>query len=72
MKNIFLLFFLTATSSYAQILGCTDSLAKNFDANATDNNGSCVYASAKVNALFSIKLSDSISETSGLIAFDHL
>lgn len=72
MKNIFLLLLLSTTGFYAQILGCTDSLAKNFDANATENNGSCVYASAKINAVTSIKLSDSIPETSGLIAFDAL
>lgn len=72
MKTVFLLLFLTTTCSYAQILGCTDRLAKNFDSKAVGNNGSCEYASAKVRAAFSEKLSDSISETSGLIAFDNL
>jgi hypothetical protein len=72
MKTVFLLLFLTATGSYAQIQGCTDPLAKNFDAKATQKNGSCEYASAKVKAVFSRKLSDSISETSGLIAFENL
>ena len=72
MQKTILLFFLFVTGSYAQIQGCTDRFAKNFDPNATENNGSCEYASAKVKALFSEKLSDSIPETSGLIAFDHL
>ncbi|CAN1571503.1 hypothetical protein MCETHM1_03251 [Flavobacteriaceae bacterium] len=72
MQKTILLFLLTVTGSYAQILGCTDRLAKNFDPKATDNNGNCEYASAKVKAIFTEKLSDSITETSGLIAFDGL
>ena len=28
-----------------EILGCTDELACNYDANATDNDGSCDYCS---------------------------
>src|SRR5436190_20346047 len=72
VPKTFILFFLSVTASYAQIQGCTDRLAKNFDPKATENNGSCEYASAKVKAEFSKKLSDSIPETSGLIAFDHL
>ena len=72
MQKILIFFFLAVTGSYAQTQGCTDRLAKNFNPKATENNGSCAYASAKVKALFSEKLSDSIPETSGLIAFDHL
>lgn len=72
MKNIFLFLFFFTTLSYAQIQGCTDSLAKNFHANTTENDGSCKYRKAKIKPLFTIKLSDSISETSGLIAFDNL
>jgi hypothetical protein len=72
MKKAFLLFFLFSTASYGQIQGCMDRLAKNFDQKATENNGSCLYASAKVKSVFSEKLSDSISETSGLIAFENL
>jgi hypothetical protein len=72
MQKTLILFFLVVTGSYAQIRGCTDRLAKNFNPKATENNGSCEYASAKVKAIFSKKLSDSIKETSGLIAFDHL
>lgn len=72
MRKIILLFFLAVTGSYAQIQGCTDRLAKNFDPKATINNGSCEYASAKVKPEFSQKISDSITETSGLIAFENL
>jgi hypothetical protein len=72
IKKTFILFFLFLTGSYAQTVGCTDRLAKNFDPKATQNNGSCEYASAKVKAILSGKLSDSIKETSGLIAFENL
>jgi hypothetical protein len=72
MQKAYILFFLFATATYAQIQGCTDRLAKNFNPKATENNGSCLYASAKVKATFSVKLSDSIRETSGLIAFENL
>ncbi|MGQ7944859.1 T9SS C-terminal target domain-containing protein [Flavobacterium sp. WC2509] len=66
------LFFLITTTSYSQISGCTDKLASNFNPKATKNNCQCVYASAKVKPKFTAKLSDSISETSGLISFDNL
>jgi hypothetical protein len=72
MPKIILFFFLVITGSYAQIQGCTDCLAQNFNPKAAENNGTCKYASAKVKAVFSKKISDSIKETSGLIAFDNL
>ena len=72
MKNIFLFLLLFPFICNAQIQGCTDSLAKNFDVNATINDGSYRYKKAKIKPVFSIKLSDSIKETSGLIAFDNL
>lgn len=67
-----LFFFLTFTSIYAQISGCTDPLSRNFNPNATQNDGSCLYNSFKIKPEYSNKLSDSIKETSGLIAFDNL
>ena len=72
MKKSFILFFLILTSSYGQISGCTDALANNFNPNATNNDGSCIYASAKVKTKTSVKLEDSLMETSGLMAFDNL
>ncbi|WP_281322468.1 T9SS C-terminal target domain-containing protein [Flavobacterium aestivum] len=71
MQKFFILFFLVLTGSYAQVPGCTDPLAKNFDPKATLNNGSCLYASVKVKPESTQKISDSISETSGLIAFEN-
>jgi hypothetical protein len=72
MKKAILLFFLFATASYAQNQGCTDRHAKNFNPKTTENNGSCLYASAKAKVVFSKKISDSIKETSGLVSFENL
>lgn len=72
MKKVILFFLLCISSTYGQISGCTDALAKNFNPNATTNDGSCVYTSAKIKPETSLKLSDSLKETSGLVAFDNL
>jgi hypothetical protein len=72
MKKLPFLFFLILTSSYGQISGCTDALAKNYNPNATNNDGSCIYAPIKINTKTSVKLEDSLIETSGLMAFDNL
>ncbi|TRX15982.1 T9SS C-terminal target domain-containing protein [Flavobacterium franklandianum] len=72
MKKSLIFFFLILTSSYGQISGCTDAQAKNFNPNAINNDGSCVYASAKVKTKTSIKLKDSLRETSGLMVFEKL
>ena len=73
MRNLFLISFLITTSSIqAQISGCTDPLAKNFNPKATLNDGSCQYKKVKIKAESTQKLSDILKETSGLIAFDNL
>lgn len=72
MKKIFLLYFFGIISAYSQILGCTDPLSKNYNPKATINDGSCLYNNVKIKPEYSIKLSDSVKETSGLIAFDNL
>jgi hypothetical protein len=72
MKKTFIIFFLFVSVSYAQTKGCTDRLAEDFNPKATENNGSCEYVPVKAKAIFLKKLSDSISETSGLIAFENL
>ena len=72
MIRTILFFFLTISSIHAQIRGCTDPLSKNHNPLATINNGSCEYESVKIRPISSVKLSDSIKETSGLISFNNL
>ena len=36
------------TEDLVPILGCTETAALNFDANATNNNGTCAFASKKI------------------------
>lgn len=72
MKKTILFFLLLVSSSYSQIHGCTDVLAKNFDPKATTNDGSCEYHFAKIKPQSTLQLSDTLVETSGLIAFDNL
>lgn len=72
MRRIILFFFITISSVNAQISGCSDPLSKNYNKNAVTNNGSCVYENLKLKPKYSLKLSDSIKETSGLTAFNSL
>ena len=72
MIKTILLFCLTISFANAQVLGCTDPLSKNYNPNATVNDGSCNYKKISLKPLYSTPLSDSIKETSGLIAFDNL
>ncbi|MBB4801403.1 hypothetical protein HNP37_001464 [Flavobacterium nitrogenifigens] len=69
----FFFFFLTITTAVnAQISGCTDPKAENYNSDATINDGSCSYKNLKLKPEYSIRLNDSIKETSGLIAFENL
>ncbi|MBO4489003.1 MAG: hypothetical protein J5741_05025 [Bacteroidales bacterium] len=51
----------------AQVCGCTDPLAKNYDANATVNDGSCKYAPARVKAAVLGTLDTRVAGTSTLL-----
>lgn len=72
MIKTILFFCLIVSSANAQISGCTDPLSKNYNPKATVNDGSCLYKNLKIKPEYSKILSDSIKETSGLIAFDNL
>jgi len=54
----------------AQVSGCTDPLSRNFNPNATVNDGSCTYASASVSPITTVTLPNSVNETSGLLLWD--
>ena len=51
----------------AQIAGCTDPLANNYNSHATINNGSCVYNTVTVSPVVTHTLVTQLTETSGLI-----
>lgn len=73
LKKIFLLLFLLSIIPVqSQISGCTDPLSKNYNPAATINDGSCVYASAKIKPKYSVKLDAILKETSSLSQSDSL
>lgn len=76
MKTIFcslvLLTIIFTSNAKAQVLGCTDPLSKNYNPQATVNDGSCAYKKAKIKPIFSKKLDDRLHETSGLILWDGM
>lgn len=62
------LFFLIHLNLNAQVKGCRDKLANNYNPDAELNDGSCTYSTTSMSpSLICSKLSDSISESSGLI-----
>lgn len=52
--------------------GCQDPMANNTDPSATENDGSCDYDSAWVTPLKTMKISEVIDESSGLIWWDGI
>lgn len=72
MKKALFFFLTIITSAQAQVSGCTDPLSKNYNPNATINDGSCQYFTLNLKPKYSIRLSDSIRETSGLLYFSNL
>jgi hypothetical protein len=70
-KIILLLLILPGLQAMqAQVYGCTDPLSRNFNPNATINDGSCTYPSTTVSAVSTIALLDTVNETSGLLLWD--
>ncbi len=68
MKCVVLIIFVVAGLNLnAQILGCTDPLATNFNLNANQNDGSCLYPNTNVNPIVSWDLPATAVETSGLL-----
>ena len=79
MKNIFIklksilqaLFLVYSSIGSAQIPGCTDNFANNFNPNATINDGSCTYNAASISSLNSWFLPEILNETSGIIWWNN-
>ena len=60
-------FFVTGQNSYAQVSGCTDPLANNYNAAATINDGSCTYNNTNYTPQVKVDPIDNILiESSGL------
>ena len=74
MNKIFLIFFIGFLFSIprliAQVPGCTDQQANNYDPNATINDGSCTYNPTLFNPSLRYLLPADVEETSGLLFYD--
>lgn len=64
---VFLSVILTGGICKAQICGCTDPMATNYNASATVNDGSCVYSSTTVSATEIGELGETLDGSSTLI-----
>jgi len=73
MKKIIFtsLLFLIIHFANAQVYGCTDTKANNYNAAATINNGTCTYNGANINPTTSKVLNAALLETSGLIHWNN-
>lgn len=71
MKFLVSILIFISSFGFAQISGCTDLEAKNYNPNAILNDGSCLYNNLKIQPEFSIVLNDTIHETSGLISWNN-
>lgn len=68
---LFIALLICCGCSNAQVPGCTDPLATNYNTQATVNDGSCQYPAATLSPYQSTVLDVSlIPETSGLIGYD--
>lgn len=70
MKLLLPTFLLSTMQLSAQLSGCTDPLATNYNAFAVLNNGSCTYANVTITPDPGIVLPAVMSETSGLVLFN--
>lgn len=62
---------LAQAASLAQVKGCNDPLASNYNSAATVNDGSCTYTDTSVTPTASLNLSAALSETSGLSRWNN-
>ncbi len=72
VRILFLLAVLFPIVSLAQLLGCTDPLAQNYNPSAKQNDGTCTYAATNVVYPMVDFLGSEIPESSGLEFWDNL
>ncbi|MBC9813484.1 T9SS C-terminal target domain-containing protein [Crocinitomicaceae bacterium CZZ-1] len=70
MKLLLPTFLLSTMQLSAQLSGCTDPLATNYNSTALVNNGSCTYTNVTLVPDPGIVLPAVMSETSGLVLFN--
>ena len=66
-----MLLLLAHATAFAQVKGCNDPLANNYNSAATVNDGSCTYTDTFVTPVSSLALSPTLSETSGLVRWNN-
>jgi hypothetical protein len=66
-----IIFTLLVNNIVAQVSGCTDPVAENYNRLAISNDGSCTYSEASISPSSSINITDTLSETSGLTVWNN-
>lgn len=69
---LYLLFLFFSLQTHAQIVGCTDVLANNYNENAVINDGSCLYSNVSIVPVTGSVLPIEMHETSGLLFYNDL
>jgi hypothetical protein len=62
--------FMAGIDLSGQVYGCNDAPAINYNPAATTNDGSCIYEDVIADPVNSFVMSETVSETSGLIIWD--
>ncbi len=69
--SLFLILIYLCIDARGETPGCTDPKANNYNAIATQNDGSCTYNGANFSPISSILLDSALTETSGLIQWNN-
>jgi hypothetical protein len=67
ITSLLLIFLCNHSKIYAQVYGCPDPAANNYNNVVTVNDGSCTYNNVSINATLNCNLNTAVNETSGLL-----